>query len=145
MNVAALRQELAAQHVTLSVSVAGKLKYEAPGQLPAALVDAMKAHRAELLAELGHAERKPQDPAAEKPSGYVIFRHSSSVPCLPSPLASMVSAASSGNISGGAQLPSGIVVDLGAYVLAWAAAYLTGDQDHALTRLKEARGAWRQA
>ena len=121
--MAALRQELAAQHVRLSLSVAGKLKYEAPGQLPAALVEAMKEHREELLSGLR--------PALKNSEIDVKRRHSdqerSSVPCLPSPLASMVSAAASGQIRGGTALASSLVTDLGEYVLAWAAAYLTGD------------------
>ena len=39
-------------------------------------------------------------------------------------------------------MASGHVTDLGGYVLAWAAAYLTGDQIQALARLTEARDAW---
>jgi len=38
-----------------------------------------------------------------------------------------------------------MVMDLGAYVLAWAAAYLVGDQAHALSKLQEARAVWRQS
>lgn len=138
MNAAALRQELAAQHVILSVSEAGKLKYEAPSPLPAALVEAMKEHREELLMNLR--------PTAKDPRGSVVRRHSDqerpSVPRLPAPVASMVAAAASDQIKGGAVLPSGLVTDLGGYVLAWAAAYLTGDPAQALAHLVEARLVW---
>lgn len=39
-------------------------------------------------------------------------------------------------------MSSGQGTDLGGHVLAWAAAFLTGDREQALARLMEAREAW---
>ncbi|WP_407543718.1 hypothetical protein Q0M94_28035 (plasmid) [Deinococcus radiomollis] len=138
MNAAALRQELAAQHVVLSVSESGRLKYEAPTALPHELVEAMKEHRDELLNNL----RTASPPAPQ----LVIPSHATrTLPRLPGPVASMVAAAASDQIKGGAVLPSGLVTDLGGYVLAWAAAYLTGEPAQALAHLVEARAVWNRA
>ena len=138
MNEVALRQELAAQHVVLSVSESGRLKYEAPTALPHELVEAMKEHRDELLRNLRTA--LPPIPQLVIPSHEV-----QTLPCLPGPVASMVAAAASDQIKGGAVLPSGLVTDLGGYVLAWAAAYLTGEPAQALAHLVEARAVWNRA
>jgi hypothetical protein len=139
VNAATLRQELAAQHVVLSVSEAGRLKYEAPAQLPRELVEAMKEHREALLISLRTASHAPS------PELFISAQEGPPMSRLPGPVAAMVSAAASDQIKGGAVLPSGLVADLSGYVLAWAAAYLTGDQAQALARLTEARAAWRAA
>ena len=128
MTLAALQEELAAWNVTLTLSDTGGLKYEAPVPIPLSLVEGMKTYRAELLAQLWRPLVKPGSAAGV-------------VPCLPSPLAMMVAAAASDQIPGGAELSSGRVTDLGGHVLAWAAAYLTGDRVQALARLTEAREA----
>ena len=39
-------------------------------------------------------------------------------------------------------LPSGLVPDLNRYTLAWAASYLVGDRQEALSRLWQVRRAW---
>jgi hypothetical protein len=138
VNAAILRQELAVHHVVLSISEAGRLKYEAPTALPRELVEAMKEHRAELLSSL----RVASPPVTQ----LVIHGHEvQTLLRLPGPVASMVAAAASDQIKGGAVLPSGLVTDLGGYVLSWAAAYLTGEQAQALARLTEARSAWGRA
>ena len=129
MSLAALQNEMAAWNVTLILTDTGGLKYEAPVPIPLSLVKGMKTYRAELLAQLWRPLIKPVS------AGDVV-------PCLPSPLATMVAAAASDQIPGGAKLSSGQVTDLGGYVLAWAAAYLTGDRVQALARLTEAREAW---
>ena len=123
MKLGELRHLLTRQGVSLSITPEGKLKYEAPQGLTPEVVDAMKAHRAALLAQV-------QEEASL-----------GTLPKLPSTLALMVRAASNGSIHGGAALASGRVNDLGEYVLAWAAAYLTGDHRHALERLREAHAA----
>jgi hypothetical protein len=135
VNAAALRQELAVQHVVLSVSEAGRLKYEAPAALPRELVEAMKEHRDELLSSL--------QTALPVPEMVKTGQETQLLPRLPGPVASMVAAAASDQIRGGAVLPSGLVTDLCGYVLAWAAAYLTGEQAQALAHLNEARSVWR--
>ena len=120
MRLEELRPALALAGVQLSCTPEGRLKYEAAGPLPPALIEGMKEHRAALLLEL-------------QPGG---------IPPLPWDLARMVQAAASGQLHGGAALPSGRVIDLAGYVLAWAAAYLTGDEARALARLEEARRGW---
>ena len=69
---------------------------------------------------------------------------------LPEPLARMVRAAGSGHLSQSAQLKSvhpglsGLVPDLGVYVLSWAALYAAGgDTAHTLSRLEAAYAAWK--
>lgn len=128
MTAYELRRLLAAQGVTLAVTPEGKLRYDAPTGLTPEVVDAMKTHRAELL-------KMVQQEAADL----------GTVPRLPADLAAMVRAASTGHLQTGAALASGRVPDLGEFVLAWAAAYLTGDHAHALKRLQEARAAWNHA
>jgi hypothetical protein len=56
VNAAALRQELAAWNVVLSISESGGLKYDAPGPVPAALVELLKEHKTQLIDELRTAE-----------------------------------------------------------------------------------------
>jgi len=68
VNLLALRHELAAQHVVLSLSPAGRLKYDAPAPLPVELVEAMKIHRDELLASLDPLPREVSSPAADSDS-----------------------------------------------------------------------------
>lgn len=132
MTLAALQAELAVWNVILTLSDTGGLNYNAPVPIPQSLVESMKTHRAELLAQLWRPSIKPAS------AGDVV-------PCLPFPLAAMVAAAASDQIPGGAKLSSGQVTDLGGYVLAWTAAYLTGDRVHALARLTEAWEAWVQS
>lgn len=66
----------------------------------------------------------------------------SQVPTLPTELAPLVRAAASGTLSGAVMLESGLVPDVGRYVTAWAASYLVGDRDHAVSRLREVRKWW---
>ena len=56
MNLDSLKRELDAHHVILSISEAGRLKYNAPGPVPVALVELLKEHKTELLEELKTAE-----------------------------------------------------------------------------------------
>lgn len=121
MNLCELRRLLSDQGVTLTVTPEGKLRYTAPGGLPQNVIDAMRTYRAELIRVV------TQEAAAL-----------GTVPRLPADLATMVRAANAGHLQGGAELASGYVPDLGEFVLAWAAAYLIGEHDHAVRRLNEA-------
>lgn len=133
-STAALLGTLEGLGISISATPEGKLRLQPFSLVPAELVEEIRNHRAELLAELS--------PVSETPEKLVISGHAPPAPGLPSRVAGMVSAAASGQISGSAHLPSGLVTDLGVYVLAWAAVYLTGDQVHALARLAEAQEAW---
>lgn len=123
MNLGALRQELAAQHVTLSVSAAGRLKYDAPGPLRASLVDAMREHKTALLEGLQKHQKTPNiDP-------------------LPAHLAALLESAHTGQLPHGAvKLASGLVTDLAGYVVSWAECW-PRDRAHVLRRLEEAHAA----
>lgn len=139
MNLGALRQELAAQHVTLSVSEAGKLKYDAPSGLPASLVDAMREHKTALLEGLQN-EVKRGNAAPVDDSKRLTFEQKSADP-LPAHLAELVDLAHAGGLPRGAvQLSRGLVTDLAAYVLAWAECW-PRDRAHILSRLEEAHAA----
>ena len=65
------------------------------------------------------------------------------VPRLPWELERVISAATNGSLPGGAvKLEQGLVPDLERYVLAWAAAYLTGATDDATVRLWDVWRTW---
>lgn len=65
------------------------------------------------------------------------------LPRLPWQLECLVRAASSDLLpEGSAMLKLGLVTDPNRYTLAWAAAYLTGDRDEALSRLWQVRRVW---
>ena len=65
------------------------------------------------------------------------------VPPLPEPLAALVRAASAGVLPPGpVKLDTGQADSLKDYTLGWAAAYLLGDREHALSELWRAYGAW---
>ena len=65
------------------------------------------------------------------------------VPRLPWKLERLVSAAACNQLPQGTiKLPSGLVPDLNRYTLGWAAAYLTGDRQEALSRLWQVRRVW---
>ena len=120
--------------VSISVTSERRLRVEPASLVPAELLEEIRIHRAELLTELARLSEQVQKHGKLPPAP--------PIPALPSQLTGMISAAASGQLSGGAQLSSGLVTDLGGYVLAWSAAYLTGDRVQALTRLTEARDVW---
>ena len=65
------------------------------------------------------------------------------VPRLPWQLERLISAAASNQLpQGTVKLPSGLVPDLNRYTLGWAAAYLAGDRQEALSRLWQVRRVW---
>ena len=57
---------------------------------------------------------------------------------LPPELERLIGRAVAGALPGAVQLSSGLVMDLNAYTMAWACAYLTGDGEEAKKRLLEA-------
>ncbi len=59
MNLDVLWEELAAQHVILSPSADGGLRYDAPGPIPAQLVEGLKEHKAALLSDLRVIGQQP--------------------------------------------------------------------------------------
>lgn len=62
---------------------------------------------------------------------------------LPWQLERLVSAASSDQLpKGTVTLSAGLVPDLNRYTLGWAASYLVGDRDEALSRLWQVRRVW---
>ncbi len=134
MSALALLDTLAGLGVHASVTPSGTLRVEPASRVPAELLEALKAHRDELLTEL---QRNRSIPLTAS-TGF-------NIPPLPEPLARLARAAAGGHLTHLASLPSGLVLNLGEYVLAWVAAYLTGDQHEARRRLEEARQAWGQA
>ncbi len=73
----------------------------------------------------------------------VLRMSASSVPRLPESLERLVRAASSDALPIGVmKLETGIAPDFKLHVLAWSAAYLCGDTNHALERLHVAHRAW---
>ena len=113
-----LFKELNAHGVSLTLE-GERLKLRASAPLPAHLLEAAKAHKAELIALL-------------------------SVPRLPWQLERLVSAAASDLLPAGGAiwLRHGIVMDINRYVLGWAAAYLVSNQGESLERLWEVYHAW---
>ena len=91
---------------------------------------------AELLAQIRAA--KPALLQALQPTG-----NTSPLAPLPEPLARLVYAASGNHLNRPGVLPSGVVMNLGEYVLTTAALYATGrDPERQLSDLWAARGAW---
>ena len=125
MVVAELLTELRARGVTLTAQD-GQLQTTAPkGAITPDLGAAIKAQKAALLVAL----QGPVSAAALAP--------------LPEPLVRLVSAAVGNHLNRPGFLPSGIVMNLGEYVLATAALYATGrDPQLQLAHLWEARAAW---
>ena len=99
-----------------------KLTYRSAAPLDAETLDLLRAHKADLLKDLIAPDTLPR---------------------LPWQLERLVSAASSDLLpKEPVMLPSGLVPDLNRYALAWAASYLIGDRQEALSRLWQVRRAW---
>lgn len=100
-----------------------KLTFKSDVPLDAKTLEQLRNQKAELLSELT--------------SSVGIL------PKLPSQLEPLIRAASSDLLpKGTVRLESGLVYDLSSYTLAWAAAYLIGDRQHALARLWEVWKIW---
>jgi hypothetical protein len=136
-SVSALLGTLEGLGVSISATPDGNLRIEPVSLVAPELLEEIRRHKTELLNGLRSASPAPLLVS----SGH----EQQQLPRLPGPVASMVAAAASDQIKGGAVLPSGLVTDLCGYVLSWAAAYLTGEQSQALARLMEARAVWNRA
>lgn len=107
------------------VLLAPKLTFTSNLPLDAETLEQLRNQKAELLSEL------------TSPAG--------TVPKLPSPLEPLIRAASSALLPKGTViLDPGLVYDLNAYTLAWAASYLLGDRQYALSKLWEVQRVWQQ-
>ena len=104
---------------------------------PAALLDEVRASKAALLDVLEQGHRSP----APAPQRAPYASPSPVSDPLPDHLARLVSAAKAGTLpSGPVNLASGLVPDLGVYVLAWAECW-PRDRAHVSRRLEEAHAA----
>jgi hypothetical protein len=121
MVIAELLTELRARGVILSVQE-GQLRTTAPkGAITPELGEQIKAHRAELLTTLTRA----------------------GLPPLPGPLSRLVHAAKVNALNQPGFLPSGMVVDLGNYVLTCAALYACDSEpERQLADLWAVRKIW---
>ncbi len=105
-----------------------KLTFRSALPLDAETLVLLKTHKYDLLKDL------------VMPSGHTV---SDSLPRLAGQLERLVAAAASGVLPDGTvMLASGLVPDLGRYTLGWAASYLIGDRDEALSRLWQVRRVW---
>lgn len=111
---------------------------------PADVLGAVRAAKPALLEALRGTAK--EEAAPEKAPASFSPDLPDVSPALPSHLAGMVAAARRGELSRGAHLlGSGLVMDLGGYVLAWAECWpppgRPGDRAHILRRLGEAHAA----
>ncbi len=101
-----------------------------PSETPAGVAD-------KTTASLEPAPAEPP-PAAPVPAVGTLSR-------LPWQLEALFRAASSDLLpKDPLMLPSGLVPDMNRYTLAWAASYLVGDRQEALSRLWQVRRAWQK-
>lgn len=113
-----LLERLEHQGITLEP----KLTFKSTDPIDADTLEVLRENKAELLKNLTAPD---------------------TVPRLPWQLERLVSAAQSGQLpKDPTMLSSGLVPDLNHYTLGWAAAYLTGDRQEALSRLWQVRRAW---
>jgi len=139
MTAQTLLDTLEGLGVTVSAS-GGKLRLEPAGHVPLELVPDLKTFKPDLLALLEPPVKvvvQWEEQAPEKHQN--TLNTPSSLERLPNALERMVRAASNDALATGpAKLPSGLVMDLNAYITRWACCYLTGDTQEASRRLLEA-------
>ena len=124
MTARTLLDTLEGLGVQVTITPAGKLQLEPASLVPAALLVEIKARKAEVLVTL----QAPTVP---------------SLAPLPEPLVRLVNAAAGNHLQRLAQLPNGIVTDLGEYVLTSAAKYAACcDPERQLTDLWACYRAW---
>lgn len=124
MTVRSLLDTLEGLGVQTTITPAGKLQLAPASLVPAALLGEIKVRRAEILATLQAPTVSPLAP-------------------LPEPLVRLVNAAAGNHLQRPAQLPNGIVTDLGEYVLTSAAKYAAGcDPERQLADLWACCRAW---
>lgn len=86
--------------------------------------------------------KRPQLPAKSPDHFASADKKALELAGLPEHLGQMVGAAAAGEVASGARLlTSGLVMDLGGYVLAWAEVW-PRDREHVLRRLNEAYEVW---
>ena len=165
MTLNALLSDLERLGVALEAD-GDRLRYKAPAPLPPALLSELKVHKAGVLARLagppdysvtrsgrriGLPLTEAPEPEPARPVSVGTLPEPRSlprfsvppVPPLPEPLAALVRAASAGVLPPGpVKLDTGQADSLKDYTLGWAAAYLLGDREHALSELWRAYGAW---
>ena len=125
MSVLTLLDTLESLGVQVTVTPGGKLRLEPASLVPAALLDEVRAQRAELLDAL-------------QPRGVAV-----ALAPLPEPLVRLIYAASGNHLNRPVALPSGMVMNLGEYVLASAALYAVGrDPGRQLADLWACHRAW---
>ena len=131
LDFEALQILLEARGVILEVNAKGNISITANPELEPELLEAVRTHKPRFLQILG----KPETPSTELTARVL--------PRLPWELERLVSAAGNATLPDGSiYTPKGIITNLNLYVLAWAAAYLTGATEDARTHLWEAWYAW---
>ncbi len=120
---------LEARGVILEVNSKGNISITADPKLEDELLEAVRTHKPRFLQILTKVHAPSTDTR-------VMAR-------LPWELERLVSAAGNATLPDGSiYTPKGIITNLNLYVLAWAAAYLTGATEDARTHLWEAWYAW---
>ena len=117
----------------------GKLRLEPAQHVPLELVEDLRTLKPDLLALLEPSVKVLEQWESEAPAKHQNTSDTRpTLERLPDTLEWMVRAASNDALPGGlVQLSSGLVMDLNAYTMAWACAYLTGDGEEAKKRLLE--------
>lgn len=133
---------LEAAGARLAVGEGGELALT--GQRPPAdLLAAVRARKADVLAYLTALAKAHPVPPSPSPGRGPGGGTGGPLTTLPEALVRLVQAAKVNGLNRPASLPSGIVANLGEYVLTCAALYACGlDSDRQLAHLWEARGAW---
>lgn len=121
MNLSELRKALKAHGATPMLTET--ITVYAPNELPVEVVEALRVHKSELLAEL----RAQQGPSIKQ---------------LPEPVARLLVAASNNQLNHPAYLRTGIVQNLGDRVAGWAMTHLANGSASSREQLLEAWQAW---
>ena len=135
MSALELVNTLKARGVHLSLE-SGRIRYEPRSSVFDDDLERLRTYRAEVVKLLERptlpAQDTPQTPCSNHTQRPALER-------LPPKLERLIGRAVAGALPGGAvQLSSGLVMDLNAYTMAWACAYLMGDGEEARKRLLEA-------
>ena len=160
MNARLLLDTLEGLGVVASVTVSGKLRLEPASQLPAELLDEVRAAKSDLLAALtpspdatpAEVVADQHNPAPDVRAAQVVTNLDNlSAPALPlralaplpEPLVRLVHAAKVNALNRPGFLMFGMVPNLGEYVLTCAALYAcNADPERQLSDLWAARAAW---
>ena len=139
MSAVELLHQLNRLGVVATATPDGFLDLEPAESLTAELLETIRAHKAELLEHLA------TDPKSFESTPQPNQDNCSPLPRLPHHLEALIRAASSGALPAGTiKLETGIIPDFERYTLAWAASYLLGAGQDAITRLEGAYAVWTQ-